>query len=285
MKIRKNIIAVIMSGLMLVNIISLPVHAAVAVVETEPNNTRENAMLIQANRETASGTVTGSNPGHYAVEGSTSANDDDWYKVFLSEGIQYVSLNSGANTLVFDVYYDTGEVPILSDTYEKATFGVTAYQFEAQASGYYYVRIHTNMSSSQKYYLLVGDPNYSVAECSVRIGSVTMSGSNSTISFNLINEARLPQDAVVYSMKVNNVGTTDVKGISIRNNSIDITTNLNRYTWYKSGLTSLSLPLRSSWQVTFEYSKNITLTPTVKFQYVYPITSKAVDDSITITSR
>ena len=80
MKIRKNIIAVIMSGLMLVNIISLPVHAAVAVVETEPNNTRENAMLIQANRETASGTVTGSNPGHYAVEGSTSANDDDWYK-------------------------------------------------------------------------------------------------------------------------------------------------------------------------------------------------------------
>lgn len=180
------------------------------------------------------------------------------------------------------MYYGTNEGPILSRAYEKANFGITAYQFEAQASGYYYVRIHTNMSSAQNYYLLVGGPSYSVAECTVRLGRVTMSGSNCNVLFDLNEETRIPEDAIVYSMKVNNVGTTDVKGISIRNNLTDITTNLARYTWYKRDLTSLAMPLRSSWQVALEYSKNITVTPTVTFQYIYPITSVSADDSITI---
>ena len=110
------------------------------------------------------------------------------------------------------MYYGTNEGPILSRAYEKANFGITAYQFEAQASGYYYVRIHTNMSSAQNYYLLVGGPSYSVAECTVRLGRVTMSGSNCNVLFDLNEETRIPEDAIVYSMKVNNVGTTDVKG-------------------------------------------------------------------------
>ena len=60
MKLKKRIIAFVLSCVTLMNIISLPVQAATTVRETEPNNTRETAMTITANRETPAQAVSGS---------------------------------------------------------------------------------------------------------------------------------------------------------------------------------------------------------------------------------
>ena len=276
---KKRILAVVLSCFTLMNVIALPVHAS-TVNETEPNNTRETAMTITANRETPAQAVSGNRPNEYVVDGSTSANDEDWYKVYLNAGVQYVTLNGG--TLSFEVYEEDSEFPIIARQYQKTGFGGTAYRFNATTAGFYYVCIHTNLSSSQDYLMLVGDPTYDVISCTVNLDSVTMSGSDQNVSFNLVNETSIPEGAIVYSMAVRGVRTTAVDGIAVRNITSGNTVNMDRYTWSKSGLVSLSMPVRGSWRITFEYSKNTTFTPYVVFQCVYPVTSVYAED-ITIT--
>lgn len=75
---------------------------AQTVNEAEPNDTMETAQLIQANKETAAQAVAGSTAGEYVVRGSVSSTDDDWLKVYLDAGTQYVSCNG--DNFSFDVY-------------------------------------------------------------------------------------------------------------------------------------------------------------------------------------
>lgn len=281
MKLKKRIIAFVLSCVTLMNIISLPVQAATTVRETEPNNTRETAMTITANRETPAQAVSGSKPNQYVVDGYTSSGDDDWFMVYLDAGTQYLTLN-GDSYFNYEVYSESGSTPIIRGQYVKTGFGSTAYNFTAATAGYYYVRLYTNLSSILDYSMLVGDPVYTVASCTVELGDVTISGSDRNVSANLVWEADIPEDAIVYAMTVNNVRSTAVSGISVRNRTTNNTINLNSYTWSKSGLVSLSMPVRSNWQITFEYSKNITLTPTITFQFVYPVTSEYLEEDITI---
>lgn len=281
MKLKKRILAVVLSCVTLMNIISLPVQAATTVYEKEPNNTRETAMTITANRETPAQAVSGSKPNQYVVDGSTSSGDEDWFKVYLDAGTQYVTLN-GDSYFNFEVYSESSSIPIISDEYIKTGFGSRAYDFRVATAGYYYVRIYTNMSSIRDYSLLVGDPVYTVASCTVELGSVTMQGSDSSSSADLRGETEIPEGAIVYSMTVNNVRSTAVDGIAVRNRTTSNTINLDRYTWSKRGLVSLSMPIRSNWQIIFEYSKDITFSPTITFQYVYPVTSEYVEDDMII---
>ena len=281
MKLKKRVLAVVLSCVTLMNIISLPVQAATTVKEIEPNNTRETAMTITANHEIPAQALSGNKPDQYVVDGDTRSGDDDWFRVYLDAGTQYVTLN-GDSYFDFEVYSEFDSTPIISAQYVKTGFGSRAYDFSAAASGYYYVRIYTNLSSRLDYSMYVGDPVYTVASCYVELGDVTISGSDRVVQANLLGEADIPEDAIVYSMTVNDVYSTDVSGISVRNRTTNNTINLNRYTWSKSGLVSLSMPVRSNWQITFEYSKNTTLKPTIRFQFVYPVTSEYLDDKITI---
>ncbi|MCM1090717.1 MAG: hypothetical protein NC092_04380 [Butyrivibrio sp.] len=281
MKLKKCILAVVVSCFTLVNVSALQVHAATNVRETEPNDTRENATEITANRETPAQAVSGSRPNQYVVHGSTKAGDDDWFRVYLNAGTQYVTLN-GDSYYSFDVYTEFGTNPIISDEFVRGEFGSKAFSFSASTAGYYYVKIYTDMSSTRDYIMLVGDPTYTVASCYVELGNVSMQGSDRVIPIDLRGETAIPEDAIVYSMTVNNVRSTAVKGITVRNRTTSNTINLNSSTWSKDGLVSLSMPVRSNWQVTFEYSKNTTFTPTVRLQFVYPVTSEYLEDDITI---
>ena len=76
--------------------------SAQIVGESEPNNTKDMAQLIQATKETAIQAATGSRTDQYVVMGSTSMKDIDWYKVYLSKGTQYVNCND--NDFNFWVY-------------------------------------------------------------------------------------------------------------------------------------------------------------------------------------
>lgn len=69
--------------------------------ETEPNNTMETAGTIMANHETAAQAVSGSRPSQHVVTGSTSNTDEDWFKVYLSAGTQYVTCNDDPLNLRF----------------------------------------------------------------------------------------------------------------------------------------------------------------------------------------
>ena len=139
-----------------------------------------------------------------------------------------------------------------------------------------YVKIKGITSSSSDYILLVGGPTYSVASCKVEMPTVNMAnGSDSSSSIDLRFEDALPEDAVVYMLSMSGIRTTAVDSISVRNLSSNNTVNLSTYTWDKSGLVSLNMPLKG-------YSKDISFTPTISLYYAYPVTSTYVEDDVVI---
>ena len=253
---------------------------AQTVNETEPNDTKETAQLIQANYETADQAVSGVRPGQYVVKGYASTTNEDWFKVYLTAGRQYVTCSD--ESFNFDVY-DSNDTLIRSQLYTRIGFNVRAYAFQALTTGYYYVRVRGLTSSPSSYLLLVGGPNYKVQNCTIIMQSITMSGGIDDVeNFNLSQQANLPDDAVVYTMLINNVRSTDVKSISIRNIATGNTLIFSIYPWYKDGIVSQNLLVKSGWQVIFRYKKDITFRPSLTLYYAYPLISEEAEN-VTIT--
>ena len=251
------------------------------VSETESNDTKETAQLIQANKETAAGIVNGNYPDQYVVKGYTSTTDDDWYKVYLTSGTQYVTCND--NGFSFEVYDPAGN-RITRQSYEKTGFGVKAYPFSAESEGYYYVKVTGAVPSSESYLLLVGGPTYMVAKCEVKLQPVTMANNtDKVIDFDITKENQLPENAIVYSISMNGIGSNSVDGISLTNTITNKTVDLRRYSWNQSKLESMNLILKSSWIVELAYYKDTSFTPSVDLRYAYPVVSECVEDNIVIT--
>lgn len=258
-------------------ICGITVHAE-RVRETEPNDTRETAQLIQANRETAEQAVNADRPNQYVINGYTSTSDEDWYKVYLSAGIQYVTCND--NPFNFEVY-DSNYNLIASESYFSTGFGSKAYPFTAPLDGYYYVKVKGALAVQSSYILLVGGCVYSVASCDVSMDSITMSGDRDVkVPIDLRLETRLPDGAIVYMISINGVKTTSVDGISVKNKSTNSIVRLPKFTWYQMGLVSMNMPLKSQWEINFEYYKNTTFTPSFDVLYAYPVTSEYVEDMV-----
>lgn len=276
-KLTRTVLAFMLCIMMMPGIV---VHAESS-GEIEPNNSLETAQTIQANYETAAQAVSGSRPNQHVITGYTSSSDVDWFKVYLNAGTQYMTCND--HSFLFTIYDPNGNV-VQDDTYVKTGFGPTAYDFDANETGYYYVRIQGITSSSVSYLFLIGGPTYSVANCQVNLPSVTMTSTGSpNSSFDLSTNSNLPNGAVVYSILMNGVRSNDVRSISVRNLTSSTTVNLPTYTWNKSGLVSLNMPLKAGWQITYGYNKNVTFNPSIKLYYAYPIVDSSVDD-ITITN-
>ena len=249
--------------------------------EKEPNDTMETAELIMANHDSAAQAVSGKHEDENVVYGDTSKTDTDWYKVYLTAGTQYVICNG--DSYRFDVY-DPNGIFITGKVYKKAPLGSTATPFTETTDGMYYVKITGIMSSSTSYILLVGDPVYTVASCKVNLTTVTMANNRNGLStFNISTENVLPDGAIVYMMAVRNVRNLDVTNISVRNLSSNNTVNLDKYSWNKSGLVNLNMPLKSNWSITYEYKKDVSFTPSIELYYAYPVVSTYVQDDIEIT--
>ena len=258
----------------------ITVHAQ-SVSEADDNDTMQTAQLIQANSETAAQAASGNRPNQYVVKGYTSTSDDDWYKVYLTAGTQYVICNG--NTFSFKVY-DSNENLIKRETYTKSDFGSTSYAFDAPTTGYYYVKVTGITSSSQSYILGVGGVTYSVASCEVKLDTVTMANKSDEVErFRLSEQDGLPKDAIVYMISMNGVRTTSVDNIAVTNMNSNKTVRLSTYTWDKSGLVSMNLALNSNWEIEYGYYKDTSFTPSIKLYYVYPVYSTYVEDNIVLS--
>ncbi|WP_352404680.1 hypothetical protein [Sporanaerobacter acetigenes] len=201
--------------------------------------------------------------------------DEDWFKVYLTAGTQYVTCND--NSFYFEVY-DSNNTLIASRLYTKTGFGPKAYSFQVSSDGYYYVKVRGVTSSPSSYILLLGGPTYSVESCHISMKNITMSNSNVVVSFDLRPQSKLPDDAIVYSMSMSNLSSTAVDGISVKNKTTGSTIDLPKYTWTKDGLVLLNLPVKSKWDITFKYRKNITISPELNLYYAYPITSENAEE-------
>lgn len=239
---------------------------AQTVNESEPNDTRETAETILANHETAAGCVNGSYTGQYVVNGVTSANDHDWYRVYLDVGYQYVTCNGSA----FNFYlYDSDGNYFEGMSYNKPGLGASAYEFYVDVAGYYYVEVVGLSASSVSYKLAVGGPTYTVDHCTENMGSISLEGSDVTRPLQV--ESDVPDRAIVYTISIGNVLSTATDGVKMVASTNGTTINMLASNLTKTGLVNLNIPVTEKWYVTFEYRKNITITPKVTFYYVYPV--------------
>ncbi len=246
--------------------------SAQIVGESEPNNTKDMAQLIQATKETAIQAATGSRTDQYVVMGSTSMKDIDWYKVYLSKGTQYVNCND--NDFNFWVY-DEMDNNILYQSYTKAPFGSRVYPFEAYYSGYYYIKVQGTNSVSQNYKLGVGDHTYALAHCKIKFGSIKMSNKKDYVQeFNLSENNDIPKGTLVYEMVLNGVLSTRATGAIIDNISQSSKMSLVPPIYKLSNISNKGLDLKSHWKITIGYKKDSTINLELFLYFVYPVTSE-----------
>lgn len=245
--------------------------------EVEPNDTMAAAQSISANNETAAGTVNGSYTGQHVINGYTSNTDEDWFVVYLTSGVKYLTCNG--NSFDYEVKDSNGST-VRAGTYTKVGFGPTAYSLNISADGYYYVNIVGVVSTSKSYLFSIGSPTYSVSSSDISCveGSISMtSGGGSQTGHFAGNLSSFPEDAVVYSVRMKNVRSTDVSSIQLSNGTSGNTINLNTYTWDKSGLVGLNMPASAMWSAIFGYNKVTIFTPVLRIDFVYPVYSTMVD--------
>ena len=123
-----------------------------------------------------------------------------------------------------------------------------------------------------------------VAKCEVKLQPVTMANNtDKVIDFDITKENQLPENAIVYSISMNGIGSNSVDGISLTNTITNKTVDLRRYSWNQSKLESMNLILKSSWIVELAYYKDTSFTRSVDLRYAYPVVSECVEDNIVIT--
>lgn len=261
--------------LILVGVCTVTVKAD-SINETEPNDTIATAQMILANSETPAGAISGTFAGKHTINGHTSNTDADCFEVYLYSGTNYITLN--ANYTGDSVNYsvqDQNGIEIGSGTYIKAEYGPTADIINVATSGYYYVVLDGNSTSSIGYLFSIGTPTYNIYHTTIACteGTINMvsGGGNQTGTFNGLSVANIPDDAIAYSVVLQNVGSIDAKSVQLTNNNTNTTINLNKYTWDKSGLVNLNLPVASGWTAEFAYYRACSFTPSLRVNYVYPV--------------
>lgn len=242
--------------------------------ETEPNDTKETAELIQANKETAKGYATATFEGRFEVNGYTDEKDPDWYKVYLNAGTQYMTCY--VKPFSFLIEDESGNA-VIADTYTYADttrFGRTAYEFKVQREGYYYVRIMGCDPTSGQYEFTVGSPTYAMDTCEIpcKEGVISMTAGIATkkAHFDGTTLVDIPRDAVVEHVRLK-VTSTSIKSAKLINEKSGKSLSLDFSPFTKYNLTSMNMPAGSVWTAELKYNKTTSFTPVLTVQYVYPI--------------
>lgn len=260
---------------------STTVHAQ-SVGEVNPNDTKETAQLIQASKETAQQAAAGQRTDQYVVDGYTSLNDIDWYKVFLTKGKQYVTCNSfDYNFWVYDEYNNL----LMKESYSRSSHGPRAYSFEVNADGYYYIKVQGILSSSESYILSVGDPTYAIAHCQVNLGSINMSNKNDyNCLIDLSDNDVIPEGAVVYDISLRGTRTSNASFATINNITQNTKITLGP-SFHAYNIAAKNLKADSRWEITIGYKKDNVLNPKFIMYFVYPVYSEFLaNDEIVINA-
>ncbi len=250
---------------------SLQVKAE-SVNEAEPNNDKENAQTIQANNETYAGAMNGTYTGQYVVHGYTSTDDPDWFKVYLKAGTNYITCNGFSFSYYIE---DENGTDIFKNEYSEGGFGPKAYAFSVPTDGAYYVRITGIVSSSESYLFLIGSPTYTIGTCNINCAGETIemlsTGENVIGIFDGNSVTNLPREAIATSVRIRDVRSSDVAGITLTNATRHVSFNLSPYNFKKDDIGSLNLPVNAIWEAEFKYNKATSFTPVLKITYVYPV--------------
>lgn len=239
--------------------------------EAEPNDTMDTAQELEPN-ETSAATTSDATAKVNMLHGNISLGDEDWYKVYFKSGKQYISLSSGQKEAIFNaaLYNASGEL-MYEWTHDESDKGPVGYDYDL-SEGYYYVKITGVSSYSGKYNLSVGDPEYYIGSDHVTFDSVTMSGGTAkTISFDWSERLDIPKDAVVDTIMLSGIRSTEVSSVTYECVASRKSIKTVMYPWHKYKMCNYDLKARSKWNIILGYKKNVTFTPYVSITYFYPI--------------
>ena len=215
----------------------------------EDHSQMESAQEIKANKLSALEFANGNSSNSYFVDARTDFGEDDWYRVYLTKGEQYLSLNGGHLN-----YYicDESGAEILSGEYDKTKYWYTGHRFDITRDGYYYVRITGRGRDS--YILSIGNPTYLNGQVKIPYvqRNISLSSGTRDLKFrgSVMNE--IPEGAVTESIKIQGtgVGSQTFKSARALNETRGVSVDLRIYMWSADKLVSMNLPANSDWTIT-----------------------------------
>lgn len=236
----------------------------------EDHSQMESAQEIKANKLTALEFANGNSSNSYFVDALTNYGEDDWYRVYLTSGEQYLSLNGGH--LNYYICDENGN-EILSGEYDKTKYWYTGHRVDITREGYYYVRITGRGRSS--YILSIGNPTYLNGQVKIPCvqRNISLSSGTRDLRFrgSIMNE--IPDGAVAERIvfQGSGVASQTVKSARALNENRGISVDLRIYMWSADKLVSMNLPVKSDWTVTVKAGNGKTFTPELLIDYIYPV--------------
>ncbi|WP_446896970.1 hypothetical protein ACSVC9_08005 [Clostridium sp. LBM24168] len=253
--------------------------------EIEPNNSYNQAQLIQRNNENPAEIVNGNYQGQYVAIGSLSdSTDEDWYKVYLpadSKTILGINSSKLSNVGYFDIYdQNLNHITNVNHVQDPSYFGPTPYRINIPTAGYYYIKVHSDLIGGD-YRFYIGGPDYSVDNYTYNAASaltLTPTINSAQASYDLTNVSSIPDDAIVYNLALGgtrtNHATDEERSIKIAGDSSWILTP--DYTFTTDVPVLNNKLLKNVW--TFKLDGNVSkytgtykLLPEITFHYVYPV--------------
>lgn len=239
--------------------------------EAEPNNTKELAEVIQANKELPQDIISRDFSRQFIMNGETSSSDEDWFKIFLSEGQQTMTCNLDA----FDfTIYDAHNNLVKQDSYRRTDLNPKAFFVDIKTTGNYYVKINGILSNSTKYLFCIGNPTYLPDKITVSSNpssiSLSKSSKQKTAIFDTSSNLAIHDKAIVYDITIGGLTSSSASDITVSSKQ-GSPIYLTRYSWSKSGLESRNMQAKNKWTADFTYRKDATFQPTMTLRYVYPV--------------
>lgn len=232
--------------------------------EAEPNNTLETAQMTYQTNEIAENFAGDDWSGRHSIYGKADSIDDDWYKVELTAGLQYLSVvHSYGDNATFVELLDSEKNVVLSET---SGTGYHVQDFYSNG-GTYYIHIKGALEHESQYTLFVGTPMLSSSEAYVTFDPVNTSGTVKR-SFSLKDETVLPEGAIVSKITLRNA--TQFSSVIVKNTSSSQSVSFSGTT-SSGNIGSLNMELKSAWETTFYPKTTVKVLPTISYVYFYPV--------------
>ncbi|EDU38738.1 hypothetical protein B2H94_02610 [Clostridium sporogenes] len=256
--------------------------------EVEPNNSPEQAQMMEKNNVNPSGVVKGDYTGQFVAAGKISdKSDEDWYKVLLSENnstlltVYSAQLN---DTGIFDIYDENmNRIKSINHHQDVMVFGESAYKVVIPKTGNYYIKVTSPLRSGE-YRFSIGGPNYKRGDYTYKAkNSCTLTPNKKSVqaTYDLSSISSIPNEAIVHYISISgrkeNRATSEYRSIKLESDRNWTSTAM--YNYYADIPVISKKILKNKWMFKLEgnvskYTEYYSLTPEITFKYIYPVLPK-----------
>lgn len=258
-------------GLIILSQTSIAMAGSTTERETEPNNTIEDANLIDRNNEKPSTVASGKLDGRNMVNGHLdSTTDVDWYKVVLMSSSDYNILDFRVSSGSLDVeMYNTNKELMKGCSFKNlSNTSKRTHYLDILQTGTYYIKVFNPSSNYVSYNFTVGSPIYLVSTYSKDFGYIS---SSTTKELNLENDNTVKKDALVYRVEMNYGSYSGIDSRKFTNASQSFwTTTFSSTGEYPVAVVKQN-KLNQRWSFQYNLSNRARSSKaSVKLNYVYP---------------